>query len=82
MDSLYNIKLDIDKENYGLINDIIRIITIQIITQLLFSINNNNVSFFNTTFLKTVIFLCIGILIYWLIIRKLVRFTLKSEDDK
>ena len=31
MDSLYNIKLDIDKENYGLINDIIRIITIQII---------------------------------------------------
>ena len=61
MESLYNINLDIDKENYGLVNDIVRIVTIQLITQLLFFLNNNNVSFFNTTFLKTVVFLCIGV---------------------
>ena len=82
MDALYDIKLDMDEENFGLINDLIRIVTIQIVTQILFSLNNNNVSFFNITFIKTVVFLCISILIYWLIIRKVFTFSLKKDDKK
>ena len=49
-------------------------------------INNNgtDVKFFNTTFLKTVIFLCLGILVYWLIIKKVIQskfFTSEDEED-
>ena len=68
MESLFNMKLNIDNENYALLNDIVRIVTIQVVTQFLFCMNNNNISFFNITFIKTVLFICISILIYWLII--------------
>ena len=64
--------------------DIIRIVTIQVITQFLFVINSNgtDVKFFNTTFLKTVIFLCLAILIYWLIIRKLIVINFFNTDKE
>ena len=80
MESLFNMKLNIDNENYALLNDIIRIVTIQVVTQFLFCMNNNNISFFNITFIKTVLFICISILIYWLIIRKIINFSLEDED--
>ena len=69
-----------------MVYDIIRIVTIQVITQFVFVINNNNtdVTFFNGTFIKTLIFLCLGILVYWLIIKKLIKskfFTSEDEED-
>ena len=79
MESLFNMKLNKDNENYALLNDIVRIVTIQVITQFLFCMNNNNISFFNITFIKTVLFICISILIYWLIIRKIINFNLEEE---
>ena len=82
MDSLFSF----DKNTMPMIYDIIRIVTIQVITQFLFVINSNgtDVKFFNTTFLKTVIFLCLGILVYWLIVKKLIQskfFTSEDEED-
>ena len=67
--------LTFDKNTMPMIYDIIRIVTIQVITQFLFVLNNNgtDVKFFNSTFLKTVIFLCLGILVYWLIVRKIIQ---------
>ncbi len=78
--------LTFDKNTMPMIYDIIRIVTIQVITQFLFVINNNgtDVKFFNSTFLKTVIFLCLGILVYWLIVRKIIQtkfFTSEDEED-
>lgn len=82
MDSLFSF----DKNTMPMIYDIIRIVTIQVITQFLFVLNSNgtDVKFFNTTFLKTVIFLCLGILVYWLIVKKLIQskfFTSEDEED-
>ena len=51
--------------------DIIRTNTIQVIAQLLFSANNPSVSFFNSTFIHTSLYLCIGVIVFWLIIYKL-----------
>jgi len=82
MDSLYTFDLNIDKTNLPMFNDIMRIITIQVITQFLFVINNTGVSFFNTTFLKTIIFLCLSIIIYWLIIRKLFKFNFFEKEKE
>ena len=51
--------------------DVVRTITIQIVAQLLFSMNNPAVSFFNNTFLQTSLYLCIGVIMFWLIVYKL-----------
>ena len=51
--------------------DILRTITIQVIAQLLFSINNPSISFFDNIFIETSIYLCIGVALFWLIIYKL-----------
>ena len=56
--------------------DIVRTITIQIVAQLLFSMNNPAVSFFNNTFLQTSVYLCIGVIMFWLIVYKI----LLSQD--
>lgn len=52
--------------------DISRVLTIQVITHILFVMNNSNISFFNVKFISTLIFLCIGVLFYWLVVRKLI----------
>ena len=51
--------------------DVIRTITIQVIAHLLFSINNPSISFFTSIFIESSIYLCIGVIIFWLIIYKL-----------
>ncbi len=50
--------------------DVVRTITIQVIAQLLFSANNPSVSFFNNTFVQTSLYLCIGVVVFWLLVYK------------
>ena len=61
------------------IQDILRMVTIQVFTQMLFVMNNRDISFFNMKFLKTTIFICLSILVYWLVVRRLVNV---DEKDK
>ena len=82
MDSLYKFNISINKKNKHMINDIIRMVTIQVMTQFLFVMNNNSVSFFNMTFFKTTIFICLSIVIYWLIIRRLFNIVLDDNDEE
>jgi len=67
-----------------MVYDIIRIVTIQVITQFLFVINNNgtDVKFLNANFIKTLIFLCLGILVYWLIIKKIIKSKFFTSEDE
>jgi len=82
MESLYKLNISINKKNKPMINDIIRMVTIQVFTQFLFVMNNKNVSFFNMTFLKTTIFICLSVVIYWLIIRRLFNMVLDDNDEE
>jgi len=50
--------------------DLLRTITIQLVVQLLFSLNNPSVSFLNSTFIQTSIYLCIGVATFWMVIYK------------
>ena len=77
MESLLNLKSG--ETTTFVIQDILRMVTIQVFTQMLFVMNNNDVSFFNLKFLKTTIFICLSILVYWLIVRRLVNV---DEKDK
>lgn len=73
MCSLLKFDLNIDKEYIPLINDIIRMSVIQIVAQFLFYIANPKSNpMFGLTFIQTFFFLIIGIIVYWLVIRKLV----------
>lgn len=73
MSSLLSFDLNIDKEYIPLINDIIRMSVIQIVAQFLFCLSNpSQNSMFGETFIQTLFFLLIGIVVYWLIIRKVV----------
>jgi len=74
MDSIYVINLP-NKEYIDFINDIIRMITIQIVIQFLFYINNpNQMKFFTIEFILLLIYVILGVCVYWLIIKKLVIF--------
>jgi len=50
--------------------DLLRTITIQVVAQLLFSLNNPSVSFLNSTFIQTSIYLCVGITAFWMVVYK------------
>ncbi len=50
--------------------DIVRIITMQTVAQMLFSANNPNVTFLNKTFIQTLLYLSIGVSVFWLVVYK------------
>ena len=82
MDSIYEIIIDVDEDIISMIYDIIRIVTLQVITQSLFCMNNKDISFFNSHFLQTVLFLCVSIIFYWLIVKKLLKIKDKKKDTR
>jgi heme/copper-type cytochrome/quinol oxidase subunit 4 len=74
MDSFYIINVP-NKEYIELINDICRMIIIQITVQFLFFINSpSEVEFFAAEFILLVIYIVLAVCLYWLIFRKLVTF--------
>lgn len=71
MASLFEFNLNINKEYIPMINDLIRMAVIQIMAQMLFVYASNGQEFFfNEIFIQTLFFILIGVLVYWLIIRK------------
>lgn len=72
--SLYTLNVP-NKEYVDLINDIARMVTIQVTIQFLFFINNpSEINFFSVDFILLVLYMVLGICVYWLIIKKLVIF--------
>jgi hypothetical protein len=54
-----------------LLYDVVRTLTVQIIVQFMFYINNPGTTFINSMFLQTTIFLLLGVVVFWLISYKL-----------
>jgi len=50
--------------------DLLRTITVQVVAQLLFSLNNPSVTFLNSTFVQTSIYLCVGVVAFWMVVYK------------
>ena len=76
--TFFNLKLDLEPNIIAMIYDILRMSTIQIITQMMFYMNNSSLSLFSETFFKTFVFINFGIVVYYLLIRKLFSFV--SDD--
>lgn len=73
MEALYIIKLQ-NPEYIGLIEDIIRMVTIQITIQFLYFINNTEMGFFTVDFFLLLIYIILGVCVYWLVFKKLIVF--------
>jgi hypothetical protein len=74
MDSLYIV--DVPKKEYiPLIDDIARVVLIQISIQLLlYATDPNENQFFTADFFLLVIYIVLGVCLYWLVFKKLVVF--------
>ena len=72
MSSLVQFNLNINKDYIPLINDLIRMAVIQIVAQTLFvTSSRGKETFFNEVFIQTLFYILLGVLVYWLIIRKI-----------
>ncbi len=74
METLYTVDLQ-NKEYVGMIDDVLRMVTIQFMIQFLLFINNpSEVSFFSIDFMLLVLYIVLGVCVYWLVIKKLILF--------
>ena len=68
-------KLTISKDYKEYIDDLVRMATIQIIANVMFYISNPmDNRMFSQMFAKTLLFILLGVSVYWLIIKKLIEF--------
>lgn len=66
---LYNI----DDEIKPMIFDILRLLTMQTVTQLLISVNNSKASFFTMDFVQVTLFLVLSLMVFWMVVYKFVK---------
>ena len=66
---LYNI----DDEIKPMIFDILRLLTMQTVTQLLISMNNSKKSFFTIEFIQVTLFLILSLMVFWMVIYKFIN---------
>ena len=76
--TFFNLKLDLEPNVIDMIYDMLRMSTIQLVTQTMFYMNNSSLSLFSETFIKTFVFINMSILFYYLVVRKLFSFV--SDD--
>lgn len=50
--------------------DVLRLLTMQVVTQILVSVNNKNVSFFSWDFLQVTLFLILSLMVFWMVVYK------------
>ena len=72
MKNAYRLELDIEDEDIKMIHDIIRMVTIQLITHILLSLTNNEISLFNLNFVKVTMYIIISVMFYWFVVNKYV----------
>ena len=60
------IKLDISEYNLVALNDFMRLFIIQLISQVLFSLNHNT-ELFSSVFIETTLYILVGVVAYWLL---------------
>jgi hypothetical protein len=73
MSSIYKLRLNIDPEYIPIINDMMRMFVIQFVVNFMFYVSNPiSNPLFNETFLETLLYILLGVMTYWLIVKKLI----------
>ena len=61
---------EVNDEIKPMIFDVLRLLTMQVVTQILVSANNKNVSFFSWDFLQVTLFLILSLMVFWMVVYK------------
>jgi hypothetical protein len=70
-----NISERFGKEYVPMFEEMARLVTIQLIIQImLFTIDNKSFPMITAEFVMLVLFICTGVLFYWLVLKRLIRF--------
>lgn len=72
----YDLSAVVGKEYVPMVEDVVRMVCIQLTIQLLLWINDPNptMSLLSVEFFVLVVYIVLGVLLYWLIFKKLVSF--------
>lgn len=62
------------QDSHIMFDDIVRMILIQVTIQLMFYMSTNDRQFFTEEFVLLVLYIILGILLYWLVFRKAIKF--------
>ena len=80
--SIVEIELDTSEYNLTALNDTLRMLVIQVVVQILFVMRNNDVELCSQVFIENTLFILAGTMIYWLVFKHIINFTVKGNDDK
>lgn len=66
---------NVGEEYVPLLNDVLRMVTLQIIIQLMLSLRDNEeYPFFSQNFFELLFYIVLGLMTYWLVIKKIIKF--------
>lgn len=77
MESVWNVDIStkLGQEYAGMLNDMVRFATIQVAIQIMLVLmDSEKFSFFSMEFVLLLMFVLIGVMFYWLVVKKLVVF--------
>ena len=80
MEALYRIELDVDNNTIIMINDLSRMFIMQVVVQIMFYLRNDNVELWSNIFLENLLFILLGLFIYWFVFNRFVIFDNKEND--
>ena len=79
MEALYRIELDVDNNTIIMINDLSRMFIMQVVVQIMFYLRNDNVELWSNIFLENLLFILLGLFIYWFVFN---RFVIVDNKEK
>lgn len=80
--SIIEIELDTSEYNLTVLNDVLRMLVIQLVVQILFVMKNNEIELCSQVFIENTLFILAGTMVYWLVFKHIINFTVKENDDK
>ena len=80
MEALYRIELDVDNNTIIMINDLSRMFIMQVVVQIMFYLRNDNVELWSNIFLENLLFILLGLFIYWFVFNRFVIFDNKEKN--
>ena len=80
MEALYKIELDVDNNTIIMINDLSRMFIMQVVVQIMFYLRNDNVELWSNIFLENLLFILLGLFIYWFVFNRFVIFDNKEKN--
>tara|TARA_B110001469_G_C9621117_1_gene309572 strand:- start:1122 stop:1409 length:288 start_codon:yes stop_codon:yes gene_type:complete len=78
---MYLFNIDVDDYTLIMINDILRLLVIQVSVQIMFYMKNNNVDLVSTIFLENLLFILLGVFIYWFVFNKVIKIENKKKNN-